>query len=198
MLRCSNPLPARFDDRCVLAIQAAGACCPASSEVAGSLVGDARNGAKAMPMKLTPELLDDMDCRPLRRVPGVRLPKHVQEAIEAREGETRKSRIIEPDVALRNILTVLQQDPFRYRWFGVWWWPVKALLKGAGYTRGNLYLLGDYVDRETAALVPPAGLQDTLRAALAEYGQNARYGRGGGRVESPDGEIVMILDSDAL
>ncbi len=104
----------------------------------------------------------------------------------------------DPKMALRNILATLQQEPSRYRLFGVYWWPVKRLLKAAGYTRENLYLLGDYDDPETAALVPPAGLQATLRAALAEYGENARYGRGGGWVEAPDGEIVQISDCDAM
>ena len=58
-------------------------------------------------------------------------------------------------------------------------------------------MLGDFVDSITAALVPPAGLEDTLRAAFAEYGQNARYPRSDGMVEAPDGELVMVHDEDA-
>lgn len=104
---------------------------------------------------------------------------------------------IDPRAALRNVLQHLQAEPQRYRLFGVWWWPVKALLKGVGYGPEQLYLLGDYVDPETAALVPPDGLQGTLRAALAEYAQNAAFPRPGGMVEDPDGEVVRIFDEDA-
>ncbi|WP_431860171.1 hypothetical protein [Azospirillum sp.] len=99
--------------------------------------------------------------------------------------------------ALRNVLQQLQADPQRYRWFGVWWWPVKALLKRAGYGPDQLYMLGSYQDPETAALVPSEGLEATLRAAFEEYGSNARFGRPGGRVEGPDGELVTIYDEDA-
>jgi hypothetical protein len=99
--------------------------------------------------------------------------------------------------ALRNILQALQADPTRYKRFGIWWWPVKALLKRAGYGPENLYLLGSYVDPGTAALVPRLGLEDTMREALAEFGANSRYPREAGQVEGPDGEIVVIHDEDA-
>jgi hypothetical protein len=38
-------------------------------------------------------------------------------------------------------------------------------------------MLGSYQDATTAALVPKAGLEDTLAAAFQEYGQNVRYPR---------------------
>lgn len=99
--------------------------------------------------------------------------------------------------ALSNVLLVLQEDPRRYRWFGIYWWPVKALLKGAGYTRENLFLLGDYQDADTAERVPDLGLHDTLTAALREYGHNARFPRSDGMVEDEDGSLVVIIDEDA-
>jgi hypothetical protein len=105
--------------------------------------------------------------------------------------------MIDPPVALRNALLLLQQQPQRYKLFGVWWWPVKALLKRQGYTTTDLYMLGDFVDPITAALVPTADLQGTLQAAFAEYGQNARYPHSDGMVEAPDGELVMVFDEDA-
>lgn len=99
--------------------------------------------------------------------------------------------------ALRNTVAQLQQDPGRYKWFGVWWWPVKAMLKRAGYGPDQLYMLGGYEDAEVAAMVPPAGVEATLRAAFEEYGQNARYPHPDGRAENPDGELVTIWDQDA-
>ena len=99
--------------------------------------------------------------------------------------------------SLKAVMQQLQDNPQRYRCFGVYWWPIKALLKRAGYTQDNLYLLGSYQDPETAALVPHMGLQDTLRAAFAEYGQNLRYPHPDGMVEDPDGEMVRLWDEDA-
>ena len=99
--------------------------------------------------------------------------------------------------ALRNVVQQLQEEPQRYRLFGVWWWPVKALLRRAGYGQDQLYMLGSYQDAETAALVPRAGLEDTLRAAFEEYRQNAAYPHPDGRAEAPDGELITIWDQDA-
>ena len=48
------------------------------------------------------------------------------------------------DTALRNTLQHLQQDPRRYKLFGIYWWPMKDFLKAAGYGPDQLYMLGDY------------------------------------------------------
>ena len=101
------------------------------------------------------------------------------------------------DGTFRNVVQQLQADPLRYKLFGIYWWAIKAMLKEAGFGPDQLYMLGSYTDPECAARMPKMGLQDTLEAALLEYGQNARYGRPGGRVEDADGEIVTIYDSDA-
>lgn len=98
--------------------------------------------------------------------------------------------------ALRNILHVLQTNPQSYRNFGIYWWPVKALLRRQ-FGREQLYLLGDYVDEDGAARVPEAGLEETLRAALAEYGHNARYNLGRPTVFDADGSPYYIHDQDA-
>ena len=104
---------------------------------------------------------------------------------------------IDPTRALANVLEMLQTDPAAYKLFGIYWWPVKALLRRV-YDRDRLYLLGSYQDPVTAALVPGGmGLQATLQAAFAEYGRNARFGRAGGVVEDPDGDLVTIYDEDA-
>ena len=98
---------------------------------------------------------------------------------------------------LRGILQSLQEEPQRYRLFGVWWWAVKALLKRAGYGPDQLYMLGSYQDIETASLIPTENLPDTLQSAMDEYAFNAAYPRAGGMVETPDGSIVRLFDEDA-
>ena len=104
--------------------------------------------------------------------------------------------VIDIKSALQNILQLLQTDPANYKKFGVYWWPVKALLREY-YTQDNLYLLGDYEDPDTASRVPDVGLKELLRLCFHEYQHNAAYGRNGGRVEDPDGEVVVIHDLDA-
>jgi len=112
-------------------------------------------------------------------------------------GDDDTGEPIDLAAAFRNIVQVLQVNPRDYRKFGVWWWPVKALLRRAGYDRHQLYMLGTYQDPETAAMVPKAGLQATMRSALAEYVFNSTYPHSDGRVENAAGELVAIQDQDA-
>lgn len=113
-------------------------------------------------------------------------------------GEATAAKVeINIESAIRNVVTLLNKMPNRYKLFGVWWWPIKALLKVAGYGPDQLYMLGDYQDPETAAQVPAADLQGTLTAAFTEYGQNARNPHSDGRVEAPEGELITIWDDDA-
>lgn len=104
---------------------------------------------------------------------------------------------IDPEEALRNVAVLLQVQPQNYKLFGVWWWPIKVLLKRAGYTTEQLYMLGTYQDPETASMVPKAGLQATLADAFEEYERNATFPHPDGMVESPDGEMVQMYDEDA-
>jgi hypothetical protein len=99
--------------------------------------------------------------------------------------------------ALRNVMQQLQREPRRYRLFGIYWWPIKAQLKQAGYGLEQLFMLGSYQDADTAALVPAMGLTATLRTAFEEYGRNASYPHPDRRVETPDGDLVTVLDEDA-
>ena len=99
--------------------------------------------------------------------------------------------------ALRNTLQQLQADPRRYKLFGIYWPVVKALLKRHGYGVDQLYMLGEYHDTITAAMIPKMGPEETLRIAFEEYDQNARYPDPGGMVEDTDGEMVLIYDEDA-
>lgn len=105
--------------------------------------------------------------------------------------------MIDVQQAFRNVMQLLQQQPRRYKLFGIYWWPIKTMLRDAGYGPDQLYMLGEYQDPGTAALVPPMPMMETLAAACREYAHNARYGRPGGVVEDPDGEMVTIYDEDA-
>lgn len=100
------------------------------------------------------------------------------------------------DRTLRNILHILQTDPVKYRCFGAWWWPIKALLK-TRYTQDNLYMLGDYEDPDGAARVPDLGLVETVGSALEEFQRNAVFNLGSAEVIDPDGEPYTIYDEDA-
>lgn len=97
---------------------------------------------------------------------------------------------------LRNILQMLQTEPARYRHFGVYWWPVKALLKHY-YTTENLYLLGGYEDPDGVARLPDLGLEEMLGAAIEEYRANAMFNPGSARVVDPEGEAYTVYDEDA-
>ena len=85
--------------------------------------------------------------------------------------------------ALRNTLQHLQQDPRRYKLFGIYWWPMKAFLKAAGYGPDQLYMLKDYRDATTADLVPAMGQEETMRRVQGIWVQcpisaRGRHGRG--------------------
>jgi len=101
------------------------------------------------------------------------------------------------DATFARIVQQLQREPQRYRLSGVYWWAIKAMLIRRGYGPVDLYLLGSYQDPETAQMIPPAGLAETLHDALAEYGFNAALPHPDGQVENPDGEMVRIFDEDA-
>jgi hypothetical protein len=101
------------------------------------------------------------------------------------------------ELALHNTLQQLQVNPARYRLFGIYWWPVKALPRQQGYGPEQCFLLGAYEDPMTTALVPPRSTEETLAAAFAEYGQHAAYPHSSGMVEDADGEMVYLLDEDA-
>lgn len=100
------------------------------------------------------------------------------------------------DTALRNALAVLQADPRNYRNFGIWWWPVKAVLR-ASFGREQLAQLGDYMDEDAMARLPRLALEDMLRAAFTEYALNARYALGSREVLDPSGEPYVLEDPDA-
>lgn len=113
------------------------------------------------------------------------------------EANSDQREPVNPALMARNVLLLLQTDPRLYRNFGVYWWLVKHLLK-QHYTRDNLYLLGDYIDREAAARIPHhADVREALQAAIDTYNINAQYNMGRDEVMAPDGELVRMWDDDA-
>lgn len=105
--------------------------------------------------------------------------------------------MIDPKNCAESILLLLQEDPRRYRHFGVYWYFIKALMKRF-YTRENLHLLGDYMDQAVIDRMPPhANLQEALAAAIEEYRQNASFNMGSNVVTDPAGEQFTLVDTDA-
>lgn len=106
--------------------------------------------------------------------------------------------MIDPKTFAASTLQLLQEDPRRYRLFGVHWFLVKMVLKKF-YTRENLHLLGDYVDRSVIDRMPPhADLQQALAAAIEEYRANAAFNLGRSEVEDPaGGGTFTLVDTDA-
>jgi len=105
--------------------------------------------------------------------------------------------MIDPKTFAASTLQLLQEDPRRYRNYGVYWYLVKEVLKRF-YTRDNLYLLGDYRDLTVIERMPPhTDLQEALAAAVEEYRQNASFNLGRQAVAAPDGEVFTLIDPDA-
>jgi len=106
--------------------------------------------------------------------------------------------MIDPKTFAASTLQLLQDDPRRYRAFGVYWYLVKrALLRF--YTRDNLHLLGDHIDTDVTARMPHhADLQEALAAAVEEYRKNASFNLGGSEVEDlAGGGTFRLVDPDA-
>ena len=104
---------------------------------------------------------------------------------------------VDPETFARSVRALLNEDPRRYRNFGVYWYLVKAVLKRF-YDRQNLYLLGDYEDRAVIDRMPQhATLGEALAAAIEEYQHNVSFNLGLARIEDADGETLTLHDPDA-
>lgn len=109
-----------------------------------------------------------------------------------------ESPAVAPATLAASVLALLQADPARYRSFGPYWPLVKALLKRQ-YSRDNLALLGEHVDPEAAAHMPPhANLSEALAAAVAFYNNHQAFGLGGNTfVDDETGDTWELRDPDA-
>lgn len=104
--------------------------------------------------------------------------------------------MINPERFARDTVQLLQTNPAAYRSFGVYWWPVKAILKHY-HKRDELYLLGDHEDAAGADAVPRVGLQEMLRLALEEHQRNMLDHLLPQWVSTPAGDPYLIQDPDA-
>ena len=100
------------------------------------------------------------------------------------------------DKCLMKILQILQQNPASYRAFGIYWWPIKALLKQK-YTKDNLYMLGNYEDPDGVSRVPSVDVVEMIELALSEYSTNISFGLGSNQVTDTEGDPYTIYDQDA-
>lgn len=106
--------------------------------------------------------------------------------------------MIDPKTLAASVLQLLQTSPALYRTFGPYWPLIKGLLKRY-YTRDNLFMLGDHVDEDAAAHMPPHGsLQEALEAAVEFHRNCAAYGLGTNRFHDPEtGDEWTLVDPDA-
>lgn len=105
--------------------------------------------------------------------------------------------MMDPKTFAASTLQLLQEDPRRYRYFGAYWYLVKAVLKRF-YTADNLHLLGDYMDQSVIDRMPlHTGLAEALAAAIEEYRQNASFNLNSKVVTDERGEAFTLIDTDA-
>lgn len=106
--------------------------------------------------------------------------------------------MIDPKTFAASTLQLLQQDPRRYRLFGVYWYFVKRVLLKF-YTRDNLHLLGDHIDQSVVERMPAHGdLAEALAAAAEEYRKNASFNLGSNEVDDlVGGGTFRLVDPDA-
>lgn len=103
---------------------------------------------------------------------------------------------IDPAEFAASTRALLDEDPRRYRNFGIWWFFVKALLKRF-YDRHEMPILGDYVDPDVIARMPAvADAGEAMRRAAEEYAHNAAFNMGRVVVEDDDGGHLTIIDPD--
>lgn len=96
-----------------------------------------------------------------------------------------------------NTLKTLQEDPRRYRNFGVYWYLIKSVLKRF-YTQDNLHLLGNYQDASVIERMPDHGsLDEALQAAIQTYNLNTKFNMLSSNVVDPAGEEFSLIDEDA-
>ena len=105
---------------------------------------------------------------------------------------------IDPRVFANSVRALLDEDPRRYRNFGMFWFFVKALLKRF-FDRNDIPILGDYEDTSVNERIPdsvrwsPALM---MQAAAEEYAHNASFNLGRAEVMDDDGQFFTVMDAD--
>lgn len=95
----------------------------------------------------------------------------------------------------QSIVQMLQHDPLYFRAFGPFWWPVKAALKRAGFTRDNIPHLGDYVDPQARHFFDGRPTADVLGEALIYQAERVHHLHDPNH-ETPDGDPYTLRDED--
>jgi len=97
----------------------------------------------------------------------------------------------------RNVAMMLQKIPFFYRNFGVWWWHVKRELKRNGYTKAEVYHLGDFTDPSVEHFYEGMSTTELDNAAYEYQYEHTFHKYNSNATHTPDGEPYMIHDQDA-
>lgn len=107
-----------------------------------------------------------------------------------------ETAMAEPAAFAASVRTLLSEDPRRFRWFGAYWFFVKALLKRF-YDRHQMPMLGDYDDPTVSERLPPArDAHELIAGAIDTARHNAMFNLGRNRVEDPQGEFFTLSDPD--
>ena len=97
----------------------------------------------------------------------------------------------------RNVVALIQKEPFYYRNFGIWWWHVKRQLKKHGYDKDQLYCLGDFHD-PTADDYYEGLSEEQLDNEAYDYQYiHAVNSYNSTHAMTPDGEVYHTHDQDA-
>lgn len=97
--------------------------------------------------------------------------------------------------ALRNIVQMLQIQPEHYRNFGIFWWPLKRILREHGYGPEHVWYLGDYQDPGAPTI--KAADDWIVAQALAYYGWSVAHGPHAHEYHPLTSEPYDVIDIDA-
>jgi len=96
----------------------------------------------------------------------------------------------------RNVVAVLQQDPFYYRNFGVWWWHVKSELRRNGYTVDQLQHVGPFTDPSITDIYAGMSGVELDDAAFNHQAVHTFHKYNNNHSFTPDGEVYLVQDQD--
>ena len=96
----------------------------------------------------------------------------------------------------RNVVAILQKDPFFYRNFGVWWWHVKSELKRNEFGPDQLYFLGDYTDVSAQRFYSDLTTVELDNEAYEQQWNHTFHKFNNNMSFTPDGDPYLVLDED--
>ena len=115
----------------------------------------------------------------------------------AKEEEEKEKGYSMNAVQSRNVVAIIQKEPFYYLNFGVYWWHIKRELKRQGYGPDQLHHLGDYEDTLGAEYLNGQSVKE-LDIKAFEYQWDHTFDMyNQSRHLTPDGEVYFLHDEDA-